>query len=154
MGAGVSQSRRAASGQRPRAISQASTTTTTTSRPTPASAARPHPHPRPRAAMLVSSDGQSYALEGALAEMALTLARHAAEIAATAKGAVELHWGPGGVQGRLVSLWDALPATPAPATPVATPPKRRHERAEVEANVDNLVILGDETPPWARDLRA
>lgn len=45
-------------------------------------------------------------VEGIAAQMVLAILSHQDEINNYGRGAVELHWGPNGVQGRMQPLWE------------------------------------------------
>lgn len=113
--------------------------------------------------------GAAHRVDGRAAEIILAILSHAGEINSYLKGSAELHWGPGGVQGRIHPLWDetldaallALFATPAdlPARPARTPapyataphataPHVQRQRAVVRSGSRRLHIHGTEQAPW------
>jgi hypothetical protein len=90
-------------------------------------------------------------VEGVAAQMVLAILSHQDEINNYGRGAVELHWGPNGVQGRLSPLWEHTIAPELVETflvaPVG-PTMRWHPRAAVrEFPGGGLHIRGTEEMP-------
>ncbi len=94
-----------------------------------------------------------YLAHGVAAQLVLAILAHQDEINAYPKGAVELHWGPNGVQGRFHPLWEpTLPATISAyfaPSPFPAGPRTPGRTAVVHTlGVQDLEIHGDERTPW------
>jgi hypothetical protein len=91
-------------------------------------------------------------VEGVAAQMVLAILSHQDEINNYGRGAIELSWGPNGVQGRLSPLWEHT-VSPELLTAYLAPitnQMRWHPRSPVREFPGGLTIRGTEEMPSSR----